>query len=77
MPELHGLPQLRIDFVEVIRLDENLARLAARRAGPETSPSASIMSTSRAARLKPIRRRRCRYEIDAWPLDTTIRAASS
>ena len=43
----------------------------------ETSPSASIMSTRRAARLKPMRRRRCRYEIDAWPLCTTIRAASS
>ena len=35
------------------------------------------MSTSRAARLNPIRILRWRYEIDAWPVLTTIRAASS
>ena len=68
--------KLRVHFVEVVLLDEHLARLAARPPA-ETSPSISIMSTSRAARLKPIRSRRCRYEIDAWPLDTTMRAASS
>jgi hypothetical protein len=35
------------------------------------------MSTSRAARLKPIRILRCRYEMETWPLLTTMRAASS
>jgi hypothetical protein len=35
------------------------------------------MSTSRAARLKPIRILRCRYEIDTWPVLTTMRDASS
>src|SRR3954453_20045737 len=43
----------------------------------DTRPSASIMSTSRAARLKPIRSRRWRYEIEAWPLWTMMRDASS
>jgi hypothetical protein len=33
------------------------------------------MSTSRAARLNPMRSLRCRYEIDAWLLWTTMRAA--
>ena len=37
-------------------------------AAGETRPSISIMSTSRAARLKPMRSLRCRYEIDACPL---------
>ena len=37
----------------------------------------SIMSTSRAARLNPMRSRRCRYDTDACPLETTMRAASS
>ena len=35
------------------------------------------MSTSRAARLKPMRSLRCRNEIDACPLPTMMRAASS
>ena len=34
-------------------------------AAPDTRPSISIMSTRRAARLNPMRRRRWRYEIDA------------
>ena len=58
--------KLRVDFFEVAFVDEHFARLAA--SGGDTRPSISIMSTSRAARLNPIRSRRCRYEIDAWPL---------
>jgi hypothetical protein len=42
-----------------------------------TIPSRSICSTILAERLYPILSRRCIIEIDAWPLSSTIRNASS
>ena len=40
-------------------------------------PSRSIMSISRPAREKPMRKRRCSMLVEAWPLWTTKRTASS